>query len=170
MTYICGERFTVNPPGTYKSPGLSSGLLLGGVLVVYAVIRYNAGRSVLPRVRRRLASVLLAMMACVAMARPAPAFAKDPSAQPHAGRSQHHSVHLAWHPPANSRKPVAGYNIYRSSNAGKSFSRVNALPIPKPEYDDATVRSGATYLYVVKSVDKKGAESGPSNKFRITVP
>ena len=104
------------------------------------------------------------------MARPAPAFAKDQSAQVDAGRSQHHSVHLAWHPPANSSKPVAGYNIYRSSNGGKSFSRVNALPIPKPEYDDATVRSGATYLYVVKSVDKKGAESGPSNKFRITVP
>jgi fibronectin type 3 domain-containing protein len=110
------------------------------------------------------------MMACVAVALPGLAFVKDPSAQAHAGKSQHHAVHLAWHPPANSRKPVAGYNIYRSSNEGKSFSKVNALPIPKPEYDDATVRSGATYLYVVKSVDKKGAESGPSNKLRITVP
>ena len=47
---------------------------------------------------------------------------------------------------------------------------MNALPIPKPEYDDAAVRSGATYLYVVKSVDKKGVESGASNKFQITVP
>jgi fibronectin type 3 domain-containing protein len=110
------------------------------------------------------------MMACVAVVPPGLAFARDRSAQAHAGRSQHHTIHLAWHPPANSPKPVAGYNIYRSSNGGKSFSRVNALPIPKPEYDDTTVRSGATYLYVVKSVDKKGVESGPSNKFRIAVP
>ena len=110
------------------------------------------------------------MMACVAVALPGLAFAKDQSAQAHAGRSQHHTIHLAWHPPANSRKPAAGYNIYRSSDGGKSFSRVNASPIPKPEYDDATVRSGATYLYVVKSVDKNGVESGPSNKIRISVP
>jgi fibronectin type 3 domain-containing protein len=110
------------------------------------------------------------MMACVAVALPRLAFVKDQSAQAHAGRSQHHTIHLAWHPPANSRNPVAGYNIYRSSNGGKSFSRVNALPIPKPEYDDATVRRGTTYLYVVKSVDNKGVESGPSNKIRLTVP
>jgi fibronectin type 3 domain-containing protein len=82
----------------------------------------------------------------------------------------HHRIHLHWNAPAQSSEAMAGYNIYRSSDGGKSFKKVNTSPVAKPEYDDTAVRRGLTYIYVVKSVDNNGAESGPSNKIRMRMP
>jgi hypothetical protein len=87
-----------------------------------------------------------------------------------AGERRHHFIHLAWHPPVKSPKPVTGYNVYRSSDGGKSFKKLNALPVRKPEYADWRVRHRMTYLYFVKSVDKEREESGPSNRIQLTVP
>jgi hypothetical protein len=87
-----------------------------------------------------------------------------------AGKRRHHFIHLAWHPPVKSPKPVAGYNIYRSSDGGKNFEKLNTLPVRKPEYTDRRVRHGMTYFYFVKSVDKEGEESGPSNRIELAVP
>jgi fibronectin type 3 domain-containing protein len=70
----------------------------------------------------------------------------------------------------NSPKPVVGYNIYRSVDGGKTFRKRNTSPIRKTEYDDLRVRHGTTYSYFVKSVDKNGMESGPSNTIQLTVP
>jgi fibronectin type 3 domain-containing protein len=97
-------------------------------------------------------------------------FLKSRSTQARVEASRRHTIHLAWLPPAKSRKPVAGYNIYRSSDGGDSYSKLNTLPIPRSEYDDASVRRGTTYFYRVKSVGKKGVESGPSNEIRMAVP
>jgi fibronectin type 3 domain-containing protein len=85
-------------------------------------------------------------------------------------KAHHHTIHLHWNAPAQSSEPVAGYNIYRSSDGGKHFKKINKSPSAKPEYDDRAVRRGVTYIYVVKSVDNKGAESGPSNEIRMRVP
>ena len=113
------------------------------------------------------------MLACIAvpvMALPSLAAIERPAVQTHADRRRHHTIHLAWHPPAHSRDPVAGYNVYRSSDGGKSFSKLNSSPVTKPRYDDARLRPGTTYFYFVKSVDKKGAESKASNTIRLRVP
>jgi fibronectin type 3 domain-containing protein len=81
-----------------------------------------------------------------------------------------HKIHLQWNAPAQLSEAMTGYNIYRSSDGGKSFEKVNKSPVAKPEYDDRAVQRGVTYIYVVKSVDNKGAESGPSNEIRMRVP
>ena len=65
---------------------------------------------------------------------------------------------------------MTGYNIYRSDDGGKTFTKLNRLPVAKTEYNDRAVRRGVSYIYLVKSVDNKGAESGPSNKIRVRVP
>lgn len=137
---------------------------------MFASIRSSTGRSVLHRVRRRVASALVAVLACVAVVLIGLSFVKGRPTQTDVEASRRHTIHLAWHPPADLHNPVTGYNIYRSSDGGESFSKLNTLPIPKAEYDDATVRRGTTYLYVVKSVGKKGVESGPSNEIRMRVP
>ena len=122
----------------------------------------------LPGVRVRGA---LALLACtvVLMAMTV----RDASAQEahgHEGHAVHHSVHLNWAGPKISVDKVAGYNIYRSVKGGKKFRKLNRTPVPEPEYDDTTVRSGKTYVYRVKSVDAMGRESGPSNQFTLKVP
>jgi len=85
------------------------------------------------------------------------------------GTAVTHEVDLSWDPPASSPDPVAGYNVYRSSNGGATFSLLNAAPQTQQTYVDASIASGA-YTYLVKSVDAAGVESGPSNQFQATVP
>jgi hypothetical protein len=81
-----------------------------------------------------------------------------------------HEIDLNWDAPANSSDPVAGYNIYRSTGSGGSFSKLNASPNSQASYTDSAVQSGTTYMYEVKSVDANGAESGPSNQITLSVP
>lgn len=88
----------------------------------------------------------------------------------HAKNKGHHWIHLRWNAPAVSGQPVAGYNIYRSSDSGTSFQKMNKTPVANPEYDDKAVQSGTIYLYVVKSVTAKGVESKPSNQIQLAVP
>jgi hypothetical protein len=147
-------------------------LLLGGILVGFATIRGSAHHSTLGRLRRR-AFLLVPMLVCIvapAMALPGLDAIKGQTTRTHAGARRHHSIHLNWHAPVNSPKPVVGYNIYRSIDGGKSFRKINTLPVRKTEYDDLMVRHGTTYFYFVKSVGKKGVESGPSNTIQLTVP
>jgi hypothetical protein len=82
----------------------------------------------------------------------------------------HHFIHLTWQPGLGG-SAVRGYNVYRAV-AGQAghFNKVNPAPVPKAEYDDRTVQSGMTYLYVVRMVDTKGKESGPSNQIKLAVP
>ena len=87
-----------------------------------------------------------------------------------ASSKSHHRIHLRWNAPPQSSVPVAGYNIYRSDDGGKTFRKVNGLPVAKTEYNDRLVRRGLTYIYLVKSVGNKGGESGPSNEIRLRVP
>jgi hypothetical protein len=147
-------------------------LFLGGMPVRLAAIRRSAHHSA-PGGARRRAFLLAPMLVCVVV----PAMAlhdlnatKDQTSRAHAGARRHHTIHLNWHAPVNSPKRVVGYNIYRSSDGGKSFKKRNPSPIRKTEYNDLWVRHGSTYFYFVKSVDKKGVESRPSNTIQLTVP
>jgi fibronectin type 3 domain-containing protein len=65
---------------------------------------------------------------------------------------------------------VAGYNVYRSTDGGASFTKLNTSPDSQADYSDATVQSGASYVYQVTSVDASGVESAPSNQFSLSVP
>ena len=86
------------------------------------------------------------------------------------GTAAQHEVDLSWEAPSSSSDPVAGYNIYRSTNGGSSFTKLNSSPDSQVSYTDSTVQSGTTYVYEVKSVDASGAGSSASNQITMNVP
>jgi hypothetical protein len=86
------------------------------------------------------------------------------------GTGVQHSIDLNWNAPSSSADPVAGYNVYRSTDAGSSFTKLNSSPDGQADYTDSAVQSGTTYIYEVKSVDASGVESDPSNQISLTVP
>jgi hypothetical protein len=85
------------------------------------------------------------------------------------GAAVPHEVDLSWDAPSSSPVPVANYNIYRSTGSGV-FQQMNSSSNPQTAYTDNTAVSGATYNYIVKSVDSAGAESIPSNRITVTIP
>jgi hypothetical protein len=85
------------------------------------------------------------------------------------GTAVTYSVSLNWDAPSSSADPVAGYNVYRSTDGGASFTKLNTSPDSQADYSDTTVQSGASYVYQVKSVDASGVESAPSNQFPLSV-
>jgi centrosomal CEP192-like protein/ASPM-SPD-2-Hydin domain-containing protein/HYDIN/CFA65/VesB family protein len=86
------------------------------------------------------------------------------------GTAVQHSIDLSWNAPSSSADPVAGYNVYRSTNGGGSFTKLNSSPDGQVDYTDSAVQSGTTYMYQVKSVDASGVESSASNQISLAVP
>ncbi len=73
------------------------------------------------------------------------------------GSTVQHSVDVAW----DASTPAAsGYNVYRSTQSGGPFTKLNAAPITVLIFTDNTVSSGVTYFYTVTSVAADGSESG----------
>jgi hypothetical protein len=85
------------------------------------------------------------------------------------GTTVSHEVDLSWNAPTSSPDPISGYNIYRSTGSG-SFVRMNSSPDSSITYVDSAIVSGATYSYVVKTVDSSGVESVSSNQLTLTIP
>jgi hypothetical protein len=78
-----------------------------------------------------------------------------------------HYVKLNW--AASSTLGVLGYNVYRSTKSGGSFSRVTSTLLTTLSYSDPGVVSGTTYYYVVTAVGLTG-ESVYSGQVVATVP
>jgi hypothetical protein len=78
-----------------------------------------------------------------------------------------HSVALSWNASTSS---VIGYNIYRGTQSGGPYSKLNSSPEPATAYTDAAVTSGTTYYYVATSVDANNVESSYSNQAVAQVP
>jgi len=78
-----------------------------------------------------------------------------------------HSVALAWNA---STSTVSGYNIYRSTVSGSSYTKINPSLITLLNYTDLTVQSGTTYFYVTTAMDLNGNESVHSNEVSASVP
>jgi hypothetical protein len=81
-----------------------------------------------------------------------------------------YQVNLTWQAPASSTDPIAGYHIYRAASGTTSYSLLNSALVTQTSYADATVQSGQTYDYEVKSVDASGVESSPSNLTTVSIP
>jgi hypothetical protein len=86
------------------------------------------------------------------------------------GTAVPHEIDLSWDAPSSSADPVAGYNVYRSTDGGASFTKLNSSPDSQVVYNDTTISSGTSYAYEVKSVDANGVESGPSSQVSVNVP
>lgn len=75
--------------------------------------------------------------------------------------------------PANPETDVAGYNIYRSTDASlplKDWTRLNAELLTRTTFQDETVEAGRRYYYYVTAVDALGNVSAPSEVVSETVP
>jgi len=83
-----------------------------------------------------------------------------------------YEVSLSWDAPSSSTDPVAGYNVYRSGDAGNTYQALNTSPLPltPTAYSDTSVQNGQTYDYYVESVDASGVASVPSNTATATIP
>jgi hypothetical protein len=78
-----------------------------------------------------------------------------------------HDVNLSW---AASSSPVAGYNVYRSTQSSGPFAKINPSLEAATVYSDGAVVSGQTYYYATTAVDSSGTESGYSNVAQAVVP
>jgi hypothetical protein len=78
-----------------------------------------------------------------------------------------HSVSLTWNP---STSTVAGYNLYRGTQSGGPYSRMNSALLSSTSYDDSGVQSGTNYFYVSTAVDASNNESAFSNEATAAIP
>ena len=78
-----------------------------------------------------------------------------------------HSVSLTWDP---STSTVAGYNLYRGTQSGGPYTKLNPSLLAGTSFDDAGVQSGSTYYYVSTAVDGSSNESAYSNEAAAAIP
>ena len=76
-----------------------------------------------------------------------------------------HSVVLNWNASAS-----VGYNVYRNSVLGGSWTKLNSSPITTTSYTDWDVLAGQFYLYAVKSVSAANVEGTSSEAVGALVP
>ncbi len=79
-----------------------------------------------------------------------------------------HSVTLRWDPSTSSG--IVGYYVYRGTEAGGPYSKVNSSAIAGTQYTDSSVQAGHTYYYVVRSVESNGVQSSYSAQVSAIVP
>jgi fibronectin type 3 domain-containing protein len=75
--------------------------------------------------------------------------------------------------PANPEPDVAGYNIYRSTDANLSkdqWARLNSELLTRTTFQDERVESGRRYFYYLTAVDQAGNVSPLSEVVSETVP
>ena len=81
-----------------------------------------------------------------------------------------HRVDLSWEGPGSSAVPIVSYKIYRLANGGSAYQLLSSSTGSETAYVDNAVQSGATYDYIVTSLDSAGIESAPSNNVNVTIP
>lgn len=85
------------------------------------------------------------------------------------GSGTQHVVNLSWGAPS-SLADLAGYYVYRSQAGLSAFQLLNPEVDQQTSYADATVVSGKSYDYEVRSVSLAGTQSAPSNITTVTIP
>jgi len=81
--------------------------------------------------------------------------------------AQQHTVSLSW---TASTSSVSGYNVYRGTQSGGPYSRVNPSLRTLTTYSDSTVASGQVYYYVATAVDSSLTESAFSDEVVAVIP
>ena len=75
--------------------------------------------------------------------------------------------------PANPEGDIAGYNIYRSTDADlpkNKWDKLNAELLTRTTFQDEKVESGKRYYYYLTAVDQAGNTSPASEVVSETVP
>jgi hypothetical protein len=74
---------------------------------------------------------------------------------------------------ANQERDVAGYNLFRSTDAAlpkEQWTKLNRTLLDRTTYQDEAVKSGQRFYYYVTAVDAAGNESRPSDVVSEAVP
>jgi fibronectin type 3 domain-containing protein len=77
------------------------------------------------------------------------------------------SVALSWSP---STSTVTGYNVYRGTQSGGPYSKLNSSLLSSTSYTDSSVQSASTYYYVATAVNSSNVESAYSNQATAAIP
>ncbi len=83
-----------------------------------------------------------------------------------AATSQNAQVTLDWND--NVEPDLAGYSVYRSTNQGGPYTKINPALVSPSAYTDTGLTNGTTYYYVVTAEDTAGGQSGNSNETSAT--
>jgi hypothetical protein len=65
---------------------------------------------------------------------------------------------------------VIGYNLYRSTQSGGPYAKLNSSVLSTTGYIDSSIQSGTTYYYVSTSINEQNEESVYSNQASATIP
>jgi len=77
------------------------------------------------------------------------------------------NITLSWNP---STSTVTGYNIYRGTQSGGPYLKLNTSLLATTTYTDLNVQSGNTYYYVSTAVNSSNVESAYSNEAYAAIP
>lgn len=77
--------------------------------------------------------------------------------------AQFHALQIDWLPPSSMER-VAGYHLYRATQAGGPYQQIAALDAGSGSYLDSGLTAGQPYFYVVRTADALGNESAASNE------
>lgn len=66
-------------------------------------------------------------------------------------------ISLNWND--NTEANLAGYNVYRSTTSGGTYTKLNAALLASSDYLDGATSIGVTYFYKVTAIDNAGNES-----------
>jgi fibronectin type 3 domain-containing protein len=86
------------------------------------------------------------------------------------GTGTPHQLALSWDVPVSPPVPTASYNIYRSTCDIFTYQLLHSAIGTQTAYMDQAVQAGATYNYIVTSVDSTDTERVPSNEVTVTIP
>lgn len=102
-------------------------------------------------------------------ATPAAAVTTNPSAPTNvsatAGDTQ---AALSWTASTAGTNAISGYNAYRSTTSGGTYTKINSSAVTSTSYTDTGLTNGTKYYYVVKAVDSQGNESSASSEVNAT--
>ena len=110
-----------------------------------------------------LAASLALLSACAGVSSSSKASA-TPVPSPGSGPD---SVALAWNPSSSS---VVGYNVYRGTQSGGPYAKLNSSVLSDTTYTDSNTESGTTYYYVSTAVNAANQESTYSNEASASIP
>jgi len=79
-----------------------------------------------------------------------------------------HLATLTWN--ASVSTGVVGYYVYRATQNGGPYTKLNPTPAAGTSYQDADVADGMTYYYVLTAANSTGAESAYSDPVSGTIP
>ncbi|MGH9503478.1 MAG: choice-of-anchor D domain-containing protein [Terriglobales bacterium] len=77
-----------------------------------------------------------------------------------------HNVSLSW----DTVSAVTGYNVYRGSQSGGPYTKINPVLDAGTDYVDSSIQGGQNYYYVTTAVDSTGGQSPYSNEIQVAIP